>query len=271
MATTNPQVGVDRSTIPYDTQWLDVKEGSSGVWLPIGEVRGYTFNPGQDSVSNEFGLERRETKSRTAGGANAFTVDTDIKLGDPIIARMQALRDSGGNNHRLRLIQGGFKARGVTLSASKKIKVDKVNATGGNRLGTVTLTGIDLDDLGGYVAQGMCLALKNAAGTLTNLFYVAAVDYTKDMTDQGFLEVYEYSITSGEEDADPTLAEVTAGTLDHIFPEVMVEINASLDQDVRPNISPGQSARGSIAFSENQAPNYLVGDIGTYSKQDAVI
>ena len=271
MATVNPQEVFDRSSIPYYTRWFDSNEGASGTWLPIGVVRGFNFSPSTDSVDAEQGLEQYDEKTRTPGGANTFTVDMDMGIGDGVLESMQAVKDSGGNTHQLRLLQRGVKRNGVTLSSSKKFKVEKTHATGGAGLGDVTLTGITLEDLGGFINKGMAFALNSAAPALTNLFVIQSVDYTKDVGDKGFIQVYEYSLTTGLKDADPTLAEVTAGTLDYIFPDARVDINASLDQDIRGNVSPGQSVRGSIQFSESGAPIYRLGNVGVYATQDAMI
>lgn len=269
MAIVNPRKMVDRSSIPYAVQWFNANEGATGQWFPVGVTRGVTFSPGTDSTSTDRGIERYEEVERTSSDANTFSVDSDVGLGDGVVAAMNTLRKSGGNAHQLRLFQKGFKIRGVALSSSKKFKVDKKNATGGDGLGQVTFTGFTLAELGGFVNKNLGLVVNNAVPTATNLFVVQFVDYTvTDLNTKGYLNVYEYSLTTGLKDADPTLAELQAGTVDIIFPDCRVDLNASLDQDIRPNVSPGQSTRGSFQFTETSSPVERLGNVGTYWAED---
>ena len=272
MATTNPRTtGVDRSQIPYAVQWKNPDEGSTGRWMPIGITRGWNSSPGTDSTTTDRGLEQYEEITRTAADANTFTVDLDVNIGDGVLAKMEEVRRSGGNNHQLRLIQKGLKRVGVTLSASKSFTCARTNATGGDGLGSVTLEGITLEELGGSVVKNMAFALNSAAPALTNVFVIQEMDYTQDVGDLGFAKVYEYALTTGLKDDDPTLAKVTAGTLDYILPDAQYEVSCSLDQDIRPNITPGQSPRGTIQFTEITDPVQRLSGVGVYYKEDAML
>ena len=273
MATENPRtIGVDRSRLPYAVQWLNTDEGASpGRWMPIGPTRGWSYSPGTDSTTTDRGSEQYAEIARTPADANTFTVDMDIAIGDGLIAKINEKRKSGGNNHRLRLIQKGFKVSGKALDASNTFAVAKTNATGGDGLGSVTLKGITLEDLGGSLVKNMAFAINSAAPALTNLFVIQEMDYTLDEDAAGFAKVYGYSVTDGTVMADPTLAAVSAGSIDYILPDALFEVRCSLDQDIRMSQTPGQSTRGTAQFTEIIAPTELLGGLGVYYKDDAMI
>lgn len=262
----------NRSRVPFVTKWFNVDEGATGTWFPIGKAYGITWNTPSDSVTLTRSLEGVEEPSSTPADANSMQIESDISWGSGIAAKMQALRDTGGNNHQLRLEQEGKKLRTIALSSSKKFKVDKTNATGGDGLGAVTLTGITMEDLGGFITKDMAIVVNSAVPAATNLYVVQMKNLTlADIATKGFLSVYEYSLTTGLMDDDPTLAEVMTGSLDILLlPDVRIEVNASLNHDLRGSKSEGQAPRGTIEFTE-EGYTTRVGNVGTYYKEDAFV
>ena len=272
MAIQDPLKSGDRSRVPFLSKWFNVDEGAAGDWFPIGKAYGITWNTPSDSVTLTRSLEGVEEPNSTTGDANSLQIESDISWGSGIAAKMQALRDSGGNNHQLRLEQKGVKRRSITLSSSKKFKVDKTNATGGDGLGAVTLTGITMEDLGGFITKDMAIVVNSTVPTATNLFVVQKKNLTlADIHTKGYLSVYEYSLTTGLMDDDPTLAETQTGTLDILLlPDVRMEVNASLNHDLRGSKSEGQAPRGTIEFIEESVTT-RVGNIGAYYQEDAFV
>ena len=272
MATENPRTtGIDRSRLPYAVHWKNPDEGPSGRYMPLGITRGWSYSPGTDSTSTDYGSEQYSEITRTPSDANTFTVDLDIAIGDGVIKKMNELRKSGGNNFTMRLTQKGLKKSGVALGATKTFAVAKTNAAGGDGLGSVTLTGITLKELGGSLVKNMAFAINSAAPALTNLFVIQEMDYTLDEDAAGFAKVYEYGVTTGTMDDDPTLAAVSAGTLDYILPDAQFEVDCSLDQDIRMSQTPGQSTRGTIQFTEITEPTEQLGGLGVYYTESSMI
>lgn len=251
MAVVNPQIVRDRTEVPVMMYWFNPNEGTTGDYVPLPDVNSTSASPAADNVDTNYNVYRRKSTSKTAGGSNTFNVDIDAVMGNPVLLKMQKHKASGGNSHTLKEVSRGRKLRGFTLSSSKKIKVDKSNATGGDGLGEVTLTGFDVStDFPEGVTQ--CDGFVIGGGTPSALFIVVDVDYeSTDVNTKGFFRVVKVDLTTGLMTDDPTLAETMTGMVDHIVPDTQADIVASLDTDIRGGRTSGQVRQASLQFTES--------------------